>query len=87
MKDSQKLKIVANKDDCLEHPPSHPLNHAITTNFYLSSRHHAINLVQLTITPINLDLPVDFYDRAYRNYFENTFPSSFQQLVLVNNNL
>ena len=44
--------------------PSHPLNHAITTKFYLSSRHHAINMVRFTITPINLDLHLDFYGGA-----------------------
>ena len=59
--------------------PSHPLDHTITTIFYLFSRHHAINLLQFAITPINLDLPLDFYGSACRKYFENTFSSSFQQ--------
>ena len=39
---------------------SHPLKHAITTKFCVSSRHHAINLVQFTITPINLGLGGDY---------------------------
>ena len=38
-------------------PPNHPLDHAITTKFYFSSRHHTINSEQFRITPINLDLP------------------------------
>ena len=48
-------------------PLSHPLDQAITTNVYLSLRHHTINLVQYTITQIN------FYGGAWRKYYENTF--------------
>ena len=47
--------------------PSDPLDHAITTKFYLSSRHHAINLIQFMITPLNFDLPLDFCGSACRN--------------------
>ena len=67
------------------HPlsPSHSLHHAITTTFYLPSRYHALNSVQFTIKPVTLDLPLDFYGGAWRKYFENTFSSSFQQLMLV----
>ena len=55
---------------------SHPLKHAITTKFCVSSRHHAINLVQFTITPINVDLPLDFYDGTYRNLLKIPFSST-----------
>ena len=51
----------------------HPLDHAITTKFYLYLRHHAMNLVQFMITAINLDLLVGFYGSASRIYFENVF--------------
>ena len=63
--------------------PCQLIGHAITTKFYLSSRYHPINLVQFTITPINLDLHLDFYGGVCRKYFENTFSSSFQQLMLA----
>ena len=36
-----------------------------------------------TITPRNLDFPRDFYGGACRKYFESTFSSSVQQLMLV----
>ena len=53
--------------------PSHPLDHAIATKFYLSSRDHAINLIQFTITPVNFDLPLDFYGGACRNLLKIRF--------------
>ena len=54
-------------------PPSHPLDHAITSRFSLSSRHHATNLIQFTITPVNFDLPLDFYGGACRNVLKICF--------------
>ena len=56
----------------LKLPPSHLFDHTITTKFYLFSRHQAINLVQSTITIINLDLPSDFYGGASRNLLKIT---------------
>ena len=56
--------------------PSHHFDHTNTTKFYLSSRHHAINLVQFTITPINVDLPLDFYDGTYRHLLKIPFSST-----------
>ena len=57
----------------ISRPPSHPLDHAITTKFSLSSRHHATNLIQFTITPVNFDLPLDFYGGARRNVLKIRF--------------
>ena len=57
-------------------PPSTPSltsYHAIMTKFYLSSHHHAINLIQFTITPVNFDLPMDFYGVACRNLLKIHF--------------
>ena len=73
-------------------PPSHLLDHAITNKFYLSSCHHAINLMQFTITPVNFDLPLDFYGGACRNLLKIRFllvsaiklSTTKSQLITVN---
>ena len=73
-------------------PRSHPLHHSIATKFYLSSRHHAINLIQFTITPLNFDLPFDFYGGACRNLLKICFllvsainlSTTESQLITVN---
>ena len=82
------MTTVISTATCLEKeyrvtPSVHPLGHAIITKFHLSSHRHVINLAQFTITAINLDLPLDFYKGSRRKYFENTFSSGFQQLMLI----
>ena len=52
---------------------NHPPDRAIATKFYLSIRHYAINLIKFTITPVNFNLPLDFYDGASRNLLKIRF--------------